>query len=275
LLCQRRFGKRAFPRFTANNRQLFACHDLLPRVNFPLFLPFQAMNIQKIEVTKRENLGRGHSRRLRRSGRIPIVFYSKSRNEIYSLAEPDFRVVEQSSGTSLVELEPDEGETSLALIKEIQRDPCTDTVLHIDFVEVTRGEELQTKVPLTLVGEAQGVKIDGGILDVMVREVEVRCRPSLLPSSIEIDVTELFLGDSLHVSALQEIEGVTYVSDPELTLVSCVGTASGRADAEDEGETEEEGDGDGEEEEEEGEGEEGDSEKKSGEENQSDSDEQK
>ncbi|SVC75458.1 uncharacterized protein METZ01_LOCUS328312, partial [marine metagenome] len=92
LLCQRRFGKRGFPGFTANNRQLFACHDLPPRVNFSPFLPFQAMNIQKLEVTKRENFGRGHSRRLRKSGRIPIVFYSKSRNERYSLAEPDFRV---------------------------------------------------------------------------------------------------------------------------------------------------------------------------------------
>ena len=217
------------------------------------------MNIQKIEVRKRGNVGRGHCRRLRKSGRIPVVFYGKGRNESYSLAEPDFRSMDKTSGASLVELEPDEGEASLALVKEVQRDPCTDAVLHIDFIEVTRGQELQTKVPLVIIGEAEGVKVDGGILDVMAREVEVRCRPSLLPSDIEIDVSELTLGDSLHISALPEIEGVTYIGDAELTLVSCVGTASGRAEAdefEDE-ETDEEGETEGEEGEEgEGEGEE-------------------
>jgi large subunit ribosomal protein L25 len=207
------------------------------------------MNIQKIEVIKRGKVGRGHCRRLRKSGRIPVIFYGKGRNESYSLAEPDFRSMDKTSGASLVELEPDEGEASLALVKEIQRDPCTDEVLHIDFIEVTRGQELQTKVPLVIIGEAEGVKVDGGILDVMAREVEVRCRPSLLPSGIEIDVSELTLGDSLHLSALPEIEGVTYIGDAELTLVSCVGTASGRAEAEEfeDGETDEEGETEGEE----------------------------
>ncbi len=190
------------------------------------------MNIQKLEVQKREGTGRGYCRRLRNSGRIPIVFYGKTRNERYSLAEPDFRTVDKASGALLVELEPDEGEATLALVKEVQRDPCTNAVLHVDFLEVTRGHELQTKVPLVVVGEAIGVKMEGGILDVMAREVEVRCRPSLLPSGLEIDVSELALGDSLHISALPEIEGVTYIGDPELTLVSCVGTASGRAEAE-------------------------------------------
>ena len=190
------------------------------------------MNIQKLEVRKRKETGRGHCRRLRTGGRIPLVFYGKTRNESYSLGEPDFRAIDKASGTSLVELEPDEGETTLALVKEIQRDPCTNTILHVDFVEVTRGHELQTKVPLVVVGESIGVKMEGGILDVMAREVEVRCRPSLLPASLEIDVTELALGDSLHFSALPEMEGVTYVGDPELPLVSCVGTASGRAEAE-------------------------------------------
>tara|TARA_Y100001968_G_C19429976_1_gene756444 strand:+ start:2064 stop:2765 length:702 start_codon:yes stop_codon:yes gene_type:complete len=222
------------------------------------------MNIEKIEVTKRGSVGRGHCRRLRNNGRIPIIFYGKERNESYSLAEPDFRSLEKVAGTSLVELEPDEGEASLALIKDVQRDPCTDAVLHIDFIEVTRGQELQTKVPLVIVGEAEGVKVEGGIIDIMVREVEVRCRPSVLPSEIEIDVSELNLGDSLHISALTEIEGVTYIGDDDLTLVSCVGTASGRAEAEDlEGEEAEEGEGE-EADDEEGEGEEGDDGEESG-----------
>lgn len=200
------------------------------------------MNIQKIGVRKRENRGRGHCRRLRKSGRIPVVFYGKSRNESYSLSELDFRVMGASGGASLVELESDDGDASLALIKDIQRDPCTDAVLHVDFIEVTRGEELQTRVPLVIIGEAHGVKMEGGIIDAMARDIEIRCRPSLLPSSIEIDVTELSLGESLHVSSLPQLEGVIYLGDSDLTLVSCVGTASGRAEAEDEvGEEGEEG----------------------------------
>ena len=220
-----------------------------------MFSLVDAMKIQKVEVQKRERSGRGHCRRLRRNGRIPVIFYGKSRNEKFSLAEPDFRELERSSKASLVELESGQGEPALALVKEVQRDPCSDQVLHVDFIEVTRGEELQAKVPLIFVGEAFGVKQEGGILDIMTREIEVRCRPSLLPPSIEIDVEELTLGDSLHVSVLPELEGVSYVSDSELTLVSCVGTASGRAEAEDEEIEAEEG------EEGEGEGEEGDDEK--------------
>ncbi|MFP6901636.1 MAG: 50S ribosomal protein L25 [Opitutales bacterium] len=189
------------------------------------------MNILSIGVRKREKVGRGNCRRLRRSGRIPIVFYGKSFSVTYSLAETDFRAMDKYLGATLVELEPDEGESSLALIKEVQRDPCTDEVLHVDFVEVTRGQELQTKVPLVIVGEAIGVKLEGGILDVMAREIELRCRPSLLPNAIEIDVSDLNLGDSFHISDLPEIEDVTYLADTNLTLVSCVGTASGRADA--------------------------------------------
>jgi len=191
------------------------------------------MNILSIGVQKREKVGRGNCRRLRKSGRIPAVFYGKDCNEAYSMAEPDFRAMDKSSGAALVELAPEEGDTSLALIKEVQRDPCTDEVLHVDFIEVTRGQELQTKVPLIITGEAVGVKLEGGIIDVMTREIEIRCRPSQLPSSIEIDVSDLNLGDSFHISDLPEMEGVTYLADADLTLVSCVGTASGRAEAED------------------------------------------
>ena len=191
------------------------------------------MNILSIGVQKREKVGRGNCRRLRKNGRIPAVFYGKDCNETYSMAEPDFRAMDKSSGAALVELAPEEGDTSLALIKEIQRDPCTDEVLHVDFIEVTRGQELQTRVPLVINGEAVGVKLEGGILDVMTREIEVRCRPSQLPSAIEIDVSDLTLGDSFHISGLPEIDGVTYLADDDLTLVSCVGTASGRAEAED------------------------------------------
>ena len=103
---------------------------------------------------------------------------------------------------------------------------------------MTRGQELQTKVPLEITGEAVGVKMTGGILEVNTNEVEVRCRPSALPTSIEIDVTDLDLGDNLQVKDLPEIDGVSFPGDPLQVLVACVGSASGRASADDDEEGE-------------------------------------
>ena len=115
-----------------------------------------------------------------------------------------------------------------------------DTITHIDFVQINRGEDLQTKVPLALLGEAQGVKTQGGILEALANEVEIRCRPSNLPAQIELDISNLGLGENLQVKDLPVIEGVTYVAELDGMLVSCVGSAGGRSSAGDEdGESEE------------------------------------
>jgi large subunit ribosomal protein L25 len=148
-----------------------------------------------------------------------------------------------SGTTSLLRLLGDKGEDELVLIKEMQMDPIKNSILHIDFVQVNRGEDLQTKVPLSILGEADGVKSAGGILEILANEVEVRCRPSNLPTEIELDITNLALGENLQIKDLPVIEGVAYVSDPDGMLVSCVGSAGGRSGAEDSEEvlTEEEG----------------------------------
>ena len=114
------------------------------------------------------------------------------------------------------------------MIKELQEDKIRDTILHIDFVEVKRGEDLQTTVPLSLVGEAEGVKNEGGILEVVANEIEIRCRPSKLPSAIELDISNLGLGENLQIKDLPEIDGVAFVSG-RYHIASCVGSASGRS----------------------------------------------
>lgn len=191
-----------------------------------------------IEVTPRQQTGRQASNKLRASGRIPAVLYGKELNKSLSLEDRSMRnLLRKASGTSsLLRLLGSKGEDELVLIKDMQIDPIKNSILHIDFIQVNRGENLQTKIPLSLIGEAEGVKTEGGILEVLVNEVEIRCRPSNLPSQIELDISSLALGENLQIKDLPTLDGVEYVAELDGMLVSCVGSAGGRSSAEDEDE---------------------------------------
>ena len=189
-----------------------------------------------LKVDSREKHGTSLSKKLRSQGRIPAVFYGKDILKHYSVDDSKFRALMRSSGgtLSLIELEEDSGDKELALLKDIQIDSVKDNILHLDFVQVTRGQTLETKIPLELVGESIGVKSMGGILEFHQSEILVRCRPSQLPKGLELDISGLDLGDSLQIRDLPVIEGVEYVADPEANVVTCVSSASGRAGADDE-----------------------------------------
>ncbi len=189
-----------------------------------------------IEVSDREQTGRQACKKLRASGRIPAILYGKDVNKPFSLDDRSMRMLlRKASGTSsLLRLLGNKGEDELVLIKDMQMDPIKNSILHIDFIQVNRGEDLQTKVPLTIIGEAEGVKTSGGILEVLTNEVEIRCRPSSLPSQIELDISSLALGENLQIKDLPKLDGITYISEPDGMLVSCVGSAGGRSDADDE-----------------------------------------
>ncbi len=102
------------------------------------------------------------------------------------------------------------------LIKEIQREPIRDGVLHVDFNEISLTETLKINVPLSSKGEPVGVKVDGGILEHIMWEVQVECLPTDIPEKIEVDVSNLKLGESLHVKDIVPSEGFKILSDPEL-----------------------------------------------------------
>ena len=194
-----------------------------------------------IQVVPREQTGRQACRKLRFAGRIPAVLYGKECNQSYSLDDREMRILlrKASGTTSLLRLLGEKGEDELVLIKELQTDPIKNSILHIDFVQVARGEDLQTKIPLVLSGEAEGVKTQGGILEVLANEIEVKCRPSNLPTQIDLEISELELGGNLQIADLPELDGVAYVADPKTLIVSCVGSAEGRSSAgEEEGEGE-------------------------------------
>ena len=194
-----------------------------------------------IKVAPRDQTGRQACNKLRASGRIPAILYGKEINKSVSLEDRSMRILlRKASGTSsLLRLLGEEGEDELVLIKDMHMDPIKNSILHIDFVQVNRGEDLQTKIPLTLNGEAEGVKSAGGILEVLVNEVEIRCRPSNLPSQVELDISKLALGENLQIKDLPKLEGVEYVAELDGMLVSCVGSAGGRSSAEDEEESSE------------------------------------
>jgi len=189
-----------------------------------------------LKVDSRLKHGTSLSKKLRSQGRIPAVFYGKDILKHYSVDDSKFRALMRSSGgtLSLIELQEDSGDKELALLKDIQIDSVKDNILHLDFVQVTRGQTLETKIPLELVGESIGVKSMGGILEFHQSEILVRCRPSQLPKGLELDISGLDLGDSLQIRNLPVIEGVEYVADPESNIVTCVSSASGRAGADDE-----------------------------------------
>ncbi|HAU60328.1 MAG TPA: 50S ribosomal protein L25 [Opitutae bacterium] len=187
-----------------------------------------------LQASPREKTGRNACNSIRNAGKIPVILYGKDLNKPYSVDGKETRMLlRRASGTSsLFRLLGKDGEDELVLIKDLQKDQIKDKILHIDFIQVTRGEDLQTKVPLVILGEASGVKNEGGILEVLANEIEIKCRPSKLPSQIDLDISALDLGSNLQIRDLADIDGVTFMDSPEMMLVSCVGSASGRSDAE-------------------------------------------
>ena len=106
-----------------------------------------------------------------------------------------------------------------AMIKELQRDPVSRKPLHIDFVRVLMDVKITVKVPIEVTGVAKGVKADGGILDVVTREIEIECLPGNIPAHLAVDVSELAIGDAIRVSEIPAVEGVTIVDNPEKVVL--------------------------------------------------------
>ncbi|MBT4224028.1 MAG: 50S ribosomal protein L25 [Opitutae bacterium] len=196
-----------------------------------------------LNTSKREQVGRSASRNLRAKDLIPAVIYGQGESRICSVSRKDFEELRRSAagGASLIELKEEGGATALTLIKDVQRHAITRQFLHIDFLEVAKDREFTTTVPVNLVGESIGVKQNDGILQQQITELTVRCKPADLPSAYELDISDLDLGDSLSIKDIGTESGVAVLQELELTVVSCVGSAHGRAEAEDESEDGEEG----------------------------------
>lgn len=181
-----------------------------------------------LSVTTREGIGRGFARRLRAQGQIPAVIYGKSGSRALAVAEKAFLMLmrEVAGGTAVITLEDQNKQRTSALIHEYQRDPLTDRFRHIDFLEVVAGEKISAHVPVHVKGEPSGVKNEGGVFEQLVHEVAIHCLPRNLPESVEINVSDLKVGDAIHLSGLPALEGVTYDGEPDMVIAAVVAAAA-------------------------------------------------
>jgi len=177
----------------------------------------------KLVVEKRELCGSSVSGRLRKSGSIPAVIYGHSGAKHLQILKSDFRKMMQEKGesASLIELVLG-NETMLVVMQASQRNPRKDDFLHVDFKEIDPNKEMISDVPLTFNGEPSGVKDEGGILDIARHRVSVSCLPNNLPEFIKIDISNLGLGQSIHVRNLPQMKGVTFKTPSEDVIVSCI-----------------------------------------------------
>lgn len=177
----------------------------------------------KLTAERREDHGKGVARKLRAAGRVPAVLYGHGQEtQALSVDAHDmFKVLHTSAGANvLVDLKVDKDE-HLVLPREIQRNHIKGTIVHVDFLVVSRTETIQVNVEIVDIGEAPGVK-QGGVVDHHLREVLVECFPQDVPEHLEADVSGLDLNDVLHVSDLVAPQGVTILTNPEETVLAVI-----------------------------------------------------
>jgi len=180
-----------------------------------------------LEVFLRQPSGKGGARSLRRAEKIPAIFYGPDSEAMaISVAKASLGKIlkKQSSENTLYQLtiKGKDGDTvKTVMLKELQQNPLDREILHADFLEVSLTKEIDVTIGLKVTGKAPGVE-KGGILQETSRELEVRCLPTQIPDYIELDVSTLEIGDSIHVQDLQLAEGILVLSDPRLTLVTVV-----------------------------------------------------
>jgi large subunit ribosomal protein L25 len=178
----------------------------------------------QLKAKTRAEAGRGPVKRLRATGSVPgVVYGAKVQPLNIAVAVVDLeKVLHHATGENvLVDLLVDEGGQTanrLALIQEVQHHPFEDTILHVDFHEVSATEKLRTAVPVRPVGEPSGVKNGGGVLEHVMRELHVECLPKDLPDVIEINVEKMEIGEGIHVGDVTAPPGVTLLDDKGQTV---------------------------------------------------------
>jgi large subunit ribosomal protein L25 len=175
--------------------------------------------IYKLEGEKRD-LGKKSVAQLRDELKVPAVLYGPKveENVHFSISEVDIEKILSSSETKLQELTVD-GTTYKTLLKNVEFDPVTDRVLHADFYVLDESQRVKLKIPIRLTGTAIGVRDGGGRVFQTMRIVRVKVMPDKIPAEFELDITELGIGDSLHVSEL-DMEGIDPLDDPRRTIVT-------------------------------------------------------
>lgn len=182
------------------------------------------MATASLAVKVRTTAGKGAARKLRAVGAVPAIVYGHGR-EPQSLAIDTYtleRMLEKVSyKTTVIELELAGAPNARTLIREIQRHPFKRHILHVDFQELVAGEKVVVRVPLVFVGTPEGVRTGGGILDQVMHEMEISVDSANIPNHIDVDVSNLVIGHSIHVGEIKVPEGVEVLDESSATVCVC------------------------------------------------------
>ncbi len=182
-----------------------------------------------LEASKRDTRGKNEARRLRVAGRIPGVVYgtkpgAKTVDAVPVAVDPKevLRILHSDSGANtLINLRLDGGETRV-MVKEYQLDPITHSLLHADFYQLAMDKAITVTVPIVLKGEPRGVKLQGGLLDFVTRDIQVQCLPADIPEHIDVDVSELMMNQSIRLREVAQNPKWKPVTDVDTMIVHVV-----------------------------------------------------
>lgn len=184
------------------------------------------MKVLDLNAEIRTELRKNSNRALRRSDLIPAILYGSEKNIPLKINSKDFSTIHKTlkHHNIMINLKIKDGnkeDNKESIIKEIQIDPVSRNILHIDFFEITKGKKIIAKVPLEFVGSALGVK-EGGIAEHVLREIEVECLPKDMPDSLEIDISNLNIGDTYKISDISLSEEIRILDNPNQNVASII-----------------------------------------------------
>ncbi len=186
------------------------------------------MERRELTVELRTNTGKGISRQLRNSGRIPGVVYGKGMEAVpvsVNLKELSAAIAGEGGHNNLLTLKGCEGlNENVVIVADLAMNPLKGCAIHVDLHKINLTEKIKVAVPVNLVGTAAGV-VAGGLLDLAKHTLEVECLPTQIPEHINVDVTSLTVGHSIHVGDLTVPAGIKVLDDPKASVVSILGKA--------------------------------------------------
>ena len=178
-----------------------------------------------LRATAREGRGKNDARRARRNGQVPVTIYGGTGEAVAALAPLSelAAILRSDTGRNTIFTVDIEGvEATEVMFADRQIDPVRSRLVHADFKRLVKGEKIEATVPLRLIGELFGVREEAGMLEQLVREVEIRCQPRDIPEHIDVDVSNLKVHDVLHVSDIPVAEGIEILEEPD-TAIATVG----------------------------------------------------
>jgi large subunit ribosomal protein L25 len=187
-----------------------------------------------LKAALRQSAGKGTARKLRAAGQVPAVLYGhgeKPRPLAVNAHDLGLLIASVNVENTLVRLDIEGEGPQDVLLREVQMHAYKPEALHVDFFHVNAKETLHVKIPVRLTGTPVGVHTDGGILDHVLYDLDVECLPGNIPDGVEIDVSNLALGESVRVGDIPPREGVKFLQDADLPIASVVGSARAESEA--------------------------------------------